>query len=65
MNDEAGEVWLKRLRQHFEKTAWLNPEEQDYWHYAQTIGQIKKIFEDHMYAMTLKGVEDMIKYLAR
>lgn len=65
MNDEAGNVWLHRLRKHFDKTAWLNPEEDNYWHYTQTIGQIKQIFEDHMYPMTLKGVEDMTKYLAR
>ena len=65
MNDEAGNVWLQRLRNHFEKTAWLNPEEDRYWHYTHTIGLIKQIFEDHMYPMTLKGVEDMTKYLAR
>lgn len=65
MNDEAGHVWLQRLRQHFEKTAWLNPEQYHYWHYTQTIGQIQQIFENHMYPMTLKGVEEMTKYLAR
>ncbi|TCM64490.1 hypothetical protein EC844_11749 [Acinetobacter calcoaceticus] len=65
MNDEAGEVWLRRLRQHFEKTAWLNPEEQNYWNYTHSIGLIKQLFEDHMYPMSLKGVEDMTKYLAR
>ena len=56
---------LGRLRQHFEKTAWLNPEEERYWHYTQTIGMIQQIFEKHMYPMTLKGIEDMTKYLAR
>lgn len=65
MNDEPGEVWLRRLRQHFEKTAWLNPEQEGYWHYTQTIGLIKTIFEDHMYPMSLKGIEDMTRYLAR
>lgn len=65
MNDEPGEVWLKRLRQHFEKTAWLNPEQTGYWQYTQTINAIQQIFEQHMYPMTLKGVEDMIRYLAR
>ena len=65
MNEEPGEVWLRRLRNHFEKTAWLNPEEQNYWHYTQTIGQIKQIFEDQMYPMTLKGIEDLTKHLAR
>ena len=65
MNDEAGEVWLLRLRQHFDKTAWLNPEEENYWHYTQTISLIKQIFDDHMYPMTLKGVEDLTRYLSR
>lgn len=65
MNDEAGQVWLQRLRQHFEKTAWLNPEQEGYWHYTHTIGLIRQIFENHMYPMTLKGIEDMTKYLAR
>ncbi len=65
MNDESGEVWLRRLRQHFEKTAWLNPEEQAYWHYTHTIGLIEQLFESHMYPMTLKGIEELTKYLAR
>lgn len=65
MNDESGEVWLRRLRQHFDKTAWLNPEEEGYWKYTQTIAQIDEIFEKHMYPMTLKGVEDMTRYLSR
>lgn len=65
MNEEPGELWLKRLHQHFEKTAWLNPEEKNYWQYTQSIGLIEQIFEKHMYPMTLKGIEDMTKYLAR
>ena len=65
MNDEAGQVWLQRLAQHFDKTAWLNPEQQNYWQYTYTIDLIKQIFDDHMYPMTLNGIEDMTRYLAR
>lgn len=65
MNDEAGQVWLQRLRQHFDKTAWLNPEQQNYWSYTYSIGLIKQIFDDHMYPMTLHGLEDLTRYLAR
>ena len=65
MNDEAGEVWLKRLQQHFDKTAWLNPELENYWHYTQTIQSIKMLFEQRMYPMTLQGIEDMTRYLSR
>lgn len=65
MNDEAGAVWLQRVRQHFSKTAWLNPEDDRYWNYTQSIAGIKEIFEEHMFPMSLKGVEDMTRYLAR
>lgn len=65
MNDEAGQVWLHRFRQHFHKTAWLNPELEGYWRYTATIQQIQQIFEQHMYPMTLKGIEEMTQYLSR
>ncbi|AOA58631.1 vWA domain-containing protein [Acinetobacter larvae] len=65
MNEESGEVWLKRLRQHFDKTAWLNPEQEKYWHYTASIGMIRELFEQHMYPMSLKGIEEMSQYLAR
>ncbi|KAA8735680.1 VWA domain-containing protein [Acinetobacter qingfengensis] len=65
MNDEAGQIWLKRLQQYFDKAAWLNPEPQQYWQYTQSIQLISEIFEKNMFAMTLKGIEDMTRYLAR
>lgn len=65
MNAEAGVVWLKRMLAHFDKVAWLNPEDQAYWQYTHTIGEIQKLMEGHMYPMTLHGVEEMTEYLAR
>ncbi|MHA3078943.1 vWA domain-containing protein [Acinetobacter sp. ANC 5502] len=65
MNDESGQIWLQRVRQHFQKTAWLNPEDQRYWTYTKTIGLIQQIFEQQMYPMTLKGIEEMTRYLSR
>ena len=65
MNAEPGVVWLKRVLEHFDKVAWLNPEDPNYWDYTHTIGEIKKLFEGHMYPMTLHGIEEMTAYLAR
>lgn len=65
MNNEAGIVWLKRVLAHFDKVAWLNPENPTYWQYTQTIVEIKKLFDNKMYPMTLHGVEDMTNYMAR
>jgi uncharacterized protein with von Willebrand factor type A (vWA) domain len=65
MSQDTGQAWLKRITNHFDKVAWLNPETQSYWQYTQTIGLIKDIMQGHMYPMTLHGIEDMTKYLAR
>ena len=65
MSQDTGQAWLKRITNHFDKIAWLNPETPSYWQYTQTIGLIKDIMQGHMYPMTLHGIEDMTKYLAR
>lgn len=65
MSQDTGKAWLQRIVEHFDKVAWLNPEDKGYWQYTQTIGMIKDIMGGHMYPMTLHGIEDMTKYLAR
>ena len=65
MSQDTGQAWLKRITNHFDKVAWLNPETPSYWQYTQTIGLIKDIMQGHMYPMTLHAIEDMTKYLAR
>lgn len=65
MSQDTGQAWLKRITNHFDKVAWLNPETPSYWQYTQTIGLIKDIMQGHMYPMTLHGIEDMTKYLGR
>ncbi|MBW4008662.1 VWA domain-containing protein [Moraxella osloensis] len=65
MSQDTGQAWLKRITNHFDKVAWLNPETPSYWQYTQTIGLIKDVMQGHMYPMTLHGIEDMTKYLAR
>lgn len=65
MSQDTGQAWLKRITGHFDKVAWLNPETPSYWQYTQTIALIKDIMQGHMYPMTLHGIEDMTKYLAR
>lgn len=64
-NQETGQAWLKRVIHHFDKVAWLNPETQHYWQYTQTIGLIKELVNGNMYPMTLQGIEEMTKYMAR
>lgn len=62
-NDEAGIVWLQRLRQQFPPTVWLNPVPQEQWNYTQSIKMIEKIFEEKMYPLTIGGLTDAMKHL--
>lgn len=55
-----GYVWLKRLKEHFTKSIWLNPEKQDYWQ-SETIAAIRNIFP--MFSLTLEGLQDGIERL--
>ena len=61
-NEEAGHVWIKRLADHFDNMAWLNPVPDDHWDYTSSICIIKDLFEDRMYPLTLKGLEVFITF---
>ncbi len=65
MNEEPGLVWMQRLTDTFEKVVWLNPVEKDHWHYTHSIKMIQTLLDDHMYPLTLSGLESAIKYLAK
>src|SRR5579863_5644187 len=47
-NDEAGEVWLRRLVGAYPKAVWLNPVPQGYWDGTRSIGMIRQIMADRM-----------------
>ncbi len=64
-NPEAGQVWLKRIKDKWQKAIWLNPVPQDYWRYTQSTQMIKEIFEDKMYPLTVSGITDGIKFLSK
>ena len=65
MNQEAGYVWMQRLKAAFSKVIWLNPMEDKYWDYTHSIGMVKQLLEDEMYPLSLQGLEQGIKSLSR
>ena len=65
MNTEPGHAWMQRLTSHFDKVAWLNPVEQDRWRYTHSIDLTRQLVDDRMYPMTLSGLSDAIKALAK
>ena len=64
-NAEAGQVWLERVREQWASHIWLNPIPERHWDYTHSIGMIKTIFENEMYALTLNGIENGMRALVR
>lgn len=64
-NTEAGAVWIDRLTAHFRRSLWINPLKQDYWGYTQSVGMIRQLMGNRMYPLTLGGLEDAARALAR
>jgi hypothetical protein len=62
-NAEAGEVWMRRLLNHFRHAVWLNPQPTDWWRHYASIGQIQHIVADRMYPLSLTGLSLAIKAL--
>ena len=62
-NEEAGIVWLERLRRQWPHHAWLNPVREDYWSYTQSIDIVRDAFEGRMFPLTLDGVARAIASL--
>jgi uncharacterized protein with von Willebrand factor type A (vWA) domain len=64
-NEEPGQVWLERARTQWPDHLWINPVNEKYWDYTQSIGMIRQIFEDRMVPMTLEGIDRGMRVLGR
>ena len=65
-NEEPGQVWLQRLINTFSKAIWLNPQQDAYWDQIPSVQVIREIIgPTRMYPMTLDGLEQGMRYLAK
>lgn len=64
-NEESGEVWMRRLKETFDKVIWLNPVNPDHWQYTHSISVTNQLLEGHMYPLTVKGLEEGMSYLSK
>ena len=64
-NEEAGAVWLKRARQQWEKSVWLNPVPERFWGYTPSVSLIREVMDERMFPLTLDGLERAMRTLAR
>lgn len=65
-NEEAGAVWLQRFVDIYPHIIWINPVSEKYWKHSQSTHMIQEIIgADRMFPMTLTGIENAMKELAR
>jgi len=65
-NEEAGAAWLKRLVDTWPNLIWLNPQKEDWWEHSYSTRLIQDIIGPHrMFPLTLEGVDEAMKELAR
>jgi len=64
-NEEAGEVWLKRMLNVYSSAVWLNPTPEAYWMHTQSTRMVREIMDNRMFGLTLSGLEDAMRSLTR
>lgn len=65
-NEESGAVWLKRIADIYPHLIWINPTQEKYWEFSQSTQMIQEIIgADRMFPMTLTGLENAMRELAR
>ena len=64
-NEEAGEVWMKRMKQVYDKMIWINPLPEQHWGYTTSIDITHSLMEGQMYPLTIKGLEEGMGYLSK
>ncbi len=62
-NEEAGMVWLQRLKAQYPYISWLNPNSEHYWQYAPSTKILRELFEYRMFPLTINGISLAMKAL--
>ena len=64
-NEESGELWMRRLRETYEKCIWINPVSEDEWEYTQSIAITRQLMDGKMFPLTLRGLEEGMSFLSK
>ncbi len=64
-NEEAGAIWIQRMMDTYEKLIWINPTPQDTWEYSTSVALTRKLVDDQMYPLTIRGIEEGMNYLSK
>lgn len=64
-NKESGATWMQRLLEVYPNLVWLNPNEQEYWQYTQSVQLTQELVgAERMFPMTLAGLDNAMRALS-
>ncbi|AJE21105.1 vWA domain-containing protein [Azotobacter chroococcum] len=64
-NEEAGLAWMQRFTETYRKLIWINPSPERTWNYGSSIQIVRELVGQHMYPLTLGGLEEGMRFLAK
>jgi uncharacterized protein with von Willebrand factor type A (vWA) domain len=64
-NEEPGYVWMQRFMEKYKKLIWINPYPKDTWNYTSSTGIVRDLIEDQMFPLTLRGLEEGMRFLSK
>ena len=64
-NEESGYAWMQRFVETYKKLIWINPYPKDTWGYTASNHIVRELVEQRMYPLTLEGLEEGMRYLAK
>jgi len=64
-NEEPGYVWMQRFMAKYKKLIWINPYPKDTWGYTASTAIVRELVEDQMYPLTLRGLEEGMRFLSK
>ncbi len=64
-NEEAGAIWIQRVMDVYDKVIWINPTPQDTWEYSTSVALTKKLVDEQMFPLTIRGIENGMNFLTK
>ncbi|MGV6475426.1 vWA domain-containing protein [Azotobacter vinelandii] len=64
-NEEPGLAWMQRFTDIYRKLIWINPSPEHAWNHGSSIRIVRDLVGQRMYPLTLSGLEEGMRYLAK
>ncbi|RPG48745.1 MAG: VWA domain-containing protein [Gammaproteobacteria bacterium TMED1] len=64
-NEEAGAIWMQRVMDTYDRVIWINPTLEETWEYSTSVAIARKLVDDQMFPLTVRGIENGMNYLTK